>query len=241
MDLLASTRTLSDAALLSRLADVAQHERDATAELVAHLVELDVRKLYRAEGHGSLFRYCTDALRLSEHAAYAHIEAGRVARTFPVVLDRLADGSLNLTTLGLLGPHLRPENHVEVLDQAAGRKRDVQLLVARLAPQPDVAASVRKLPAPLAAQALQDVAASVPHAPESPAAAVPLIPANATVDASLQPHPAATAHSFASASHRPVIAPLAPERYRIQERRRTRNYGSRRTCCAARSPTAIRP
>jgi hypothetical protein len=217
MHMLASTGALSDADLLSRLADIARRERGATAELVAHLVELDARKLYRAEGHGSLFRYCTDALKLSEHAAYARIEAGRIARTFPVVLDRLADGSLNLTTLGLLGPHLRPENHVEVLDQAAGRsKRDVQMLVARLAPQPDVAASVRKLPAPLAAQALQDVTASVPPAPESPAAVVPLIPANPTVDASLQPHPAVPAHSFASASHRPVIAPLAPERYRIQ-------------------------
>jgi hypothetical protein len=41
-----------------------------------------------------------------EHAAYGRIEAARVARRVPLVLDRLADGSVNPTTVGLLAPHL---------------------------------------------------------------------------------------------------------------------------------------
>ena len=219
MHMLGSARALSDADLLSRLADIARRERGATVELIVHLAELDTRKLYRAEGYGSLFRYCTDALMLSEHAAYSRIEAARIARMFPVVLDRLGDGSLNLTTLGLVGPLLRPENHLELLAQAAGRsKRDVGTLVALVAPQPDVPASVRKLPASRPAEAVQEVCASRPAEglPEV-SSSLPGLPASLTVDESLRANPTVVVPPCASPSlPRPVIAALAPERYRIQ-------------------------
>ncbi len=89
-------------------------------------------------------------LHLSEHAAYLRgIEAARSARRYPKILDRLADGSLHLTAVSLLGPHLTAANHLEVLDSARHKsKRDVEQLVARLRPQPDVPAVIRKLPAP---------------------------------------------------------------------------------------------
>ncbi|HZN37785.1 MAG TPA: HNH endonuclease, partial [Planctomycetota bacterium] len=126
---------------------LATRERGATVELVGHLAELDARKLHVAEGYGSLFAYCTGPLRLAEHAAYNRIEAARLSRRFPVVLDLLSDGSLNLSTLRLLAPHLRPENFETLVKQARLRsKREVETLVAQLAPRPDVAASVRKLP-----------------------------------------------------------------------------------------------
>ena len=138
---------LSDAELLRRVALLAGRERDATVELVGHLAELDARKLHIAEGYGSLFAYCTGALRLGEHAAYNRIEAARLSRRVPAVLDLLGDGSLNLSTARLLSPHLRPDNFETLVAQARGRsKREVEALVARLAPRPDVAASVRQLP-----------------------------------------------------------------------------------------------
>lgn len=67
----------SDTDLLRRLVALAGRERASTAGLVAHLAELDTRKLYRGEGYGSLFAYCTDALWLSEHTAHVRIEASR--------------------------------------------------------------------------------------------------------------------------------------------------------------------
>ena len=139
---------LSDAELLRRVVLLAGREREATVELVAHLAELDARKLHLAEGYGSLFAYCRGALRLAEHAAYNRIEAARLSRRFPAILDLLADGSLNLSTARLLAPHLRLDNFEALVAQARGRsKREVETLVAHLAPRPDVAASVRKLPA----------------------------------------------------------------------------------------------
>jgi hypothetical protein len=43
---------------------------------------------------------------LSEHAAYGPIEATRAARRFPAILQQLMNGSINLTPVGLLRPHL---------------------------------------------------------------------------------------------------------------------------------------
>jgi hypothetical protein len=86
---------------------------------------------------------------LSEHAAYGRIEAARAARKFPVLLERLAEGALTLTNLCLLAPHLTPDNHLEVLAAARHKtKREVELLVATLRPQPPEPATVRKLPSP---------------------------------------------------------------------------------------------
>ena len=56
---------------------VAGNERRVTAELLALLAEVDSRRLYLGDGCSSLFTYCTQVLRLSEHAAYHRIEALR--------------------------------------------------------------------------------------------------------------------------------------------------------------------
>jgi hypothetical protein len=147
-DVLASLRRLSDEELIARVKRLAARERRATALLVAHLAELDTRDVHLRGGYSSLFVYCRDVLALSEHEAYNRIEVARAARRFPLVLELLAAGSVNLTTVRLLGPHLTPENHRGVLESARGKRRaEVEEIVARLAPFPEVPAFVRKLPA----------------------------------------------------------------------------------------------
>ena len=75
-------------------------------------------------------------------------KAAKVVRRHPAVLGLLASGRVNLTTVRLLAPHLTRDNHEGLFAEAAGkRKRQVQELLARRFPMPDVAASVRKLPA----------------------------------------------------------------------------------------------
>src|SRR5437867_12342487 len=147
-NILAIADRLSDQDLLARLHVLAGNEREASFDLLAHLATLDSRPaVYAAQGYGSLFSYCTQALRLSEDAACSRIEAARACRRFPVILDRLASGELTLTAVRLLGRHLTPENHQAVLARAARRSRSqIEALVAELAPQPDAPTSVRKLP-----------------------------------------------------------------------------------------------
>lgn len=163
-EMLVSLRRLSDAALVAGLENSLTREREETASVVAHLAELDTRDVYLREGYPSLFVYCRDALGMSEGEAYNRIEVARTARRFPVVLDMLADGRLHLTAARLLGPHLTLDNHCEVLGSAHGKtKLEIQEIVARLSPRPDVPASVRRLPAP--------------HPESSPQAAPPVMPA----------------------------------------------------------------
>jgi 5-methylcytosine-specific restriction endonuclease McrA len=136
---------------------------------------------------------------LSEHAAYGRIEAARAARRFPILLDLLARGALTLTNLCLLAPHLTPDNHQDVLAAARRKtKREVELLVATLRPQPPVPARLRKLPPPRAATVTAtrtDVNAVA--TPEEPAQAKAAL----TIEVK---RPAASA------------TPLAPERYKLQ-------------------------
>jgi hypothetical protein len=196
-NVLATAAGLSDQDLLTRLRVLASREREATVELVAHLAALDARPaVYAAQGYGSLFRYCSQALRLSEDAACNRIEAARACRRFPSILDLLASGALTLTSLRLLGRHLTTENHQTVLAQASGHSRqEIEVLVAALAPRPDVPSSVRKL-------------RSSPPPSAAPAAA-----SSIDLQAPLAMAPAAVAPG---PTPRAIVQPTAPERYRVQ-------------------------
>src|SRR5262245_12002496 len=114
---------LSDSALLAQTARAATCERQSTVELLVLLAEVDIRKLYLGLGYPSLFVYCTQALRLSESAAYARITAARASRSFPSILTHLADGSITLTTVSLLTGHLTDENHETILSAAKHKSR----------------------------------------------------------------------------------------------------------------------
>ncbi len=128
---------------------LAVEERAATARLIAHLAEVDARRLYLGQGSASMFTWCTSALRLSEHAAYARIECARLVRRLPAVLVALEHGELNLTAASLLAPVLTRENCDDLLGRARHRtRREVEVLVAALRPKPDAPAIVRKLPEP---------------------------------------------------------------------------------------------
>jgi hypothetical protein len=203
---LALASGLSDQDLLARIAALAGKEREASVELVAHLAELDARpSLYAAHGHGSLFTYCTEVLRLSEDAACNRIYAARACRRFPVILGALASGALSLTSVRMLSPHLTPENHEAVLARASGRRRrEIEALVAELAPRPDVPSSVRKLPGvtPAAPPPL-----SAP-APPPPIEVKPTMPPEST--------PPISAPAARPATRRPIVETTSPERYRVQ-------------------------
>ena len=186
---------LSDSDLVAEVDRLARLERTAIANLVAALAEMDARRLYLGQGCSSMFTYCTQVLHLAEHAAFNRIEAARAARRFPAILDMLADGRIHLSAVRLLAPHLTDANHDVLLKEASHKtKRDVEQIVARLAPRPDVLSSVRKV-----------AATGVQATPVSP-----LIPESARVESAQRPieSPAPV--------QRPKSEPLAPGRYKLQ-------------------------
>jgi hypothetical protein len=120
-------------------------ERRTLAALLAHLVEVEDRRLHLAIGCSSLFEYCRRQLALSEGEAFRRMTAARLARRLPVIFALIASGDLHLTALCLLRDHLTEANHRELFEQAPGKsKREVEELVARLAPRPDVPSLLRK-------------------------------------------------------------------------------------------------
>jgi hypothetical protein len=142
-----SISTLSDDDLLRRLSELLSQSRRVESELVAHIGEVDARKLYVKKAASSMFVYCTEMLNLSEPEAYLRITVARASRKHPMLLEMLADGRLHLTGIAKLAQHLTEDNCDELLARAAGKtKKQIDELVAELSPKPDVQATIRKLP-----------------------------------------------------------------------------------------------
>jgi hypothetical protein len=181
---------LSDPDLLAGTHELVDHSLCTEADLLVYLSEIDERKLYADRAFPSMFAFCVGELRFSEDAAYSRILVARAARRLPAMIEAMRSGQVHLTGLRLLAPHLTVENHYEVLAQAAGKtKRQIEELVARLAPQPAVAPTIRKLP-------------------EQPAP-VPAEPLALALD----PAPARPARRE---DHRRAIEPLAEKTYRVE-------------------------
>jgi hypothetical protein len=138
---------VSDDDLLRRLTSLLGDSRGAEGDLVAHIGEVEARRLYAREASPSMFAYCTEVLHLSEAEAYLRITAARAARKNPVILDMLGDGRLHLSGIAKLVPHLTHENAASLLPRAAHRsKRQIEELIAEMAPRPDVPTLVRRVP-----------------------------------------------------------------------------------------------
>lgn len=139
--------SLTDDELLARIPTLMARERAATAALVAHLAELEARRLYLSQGCPSMFAYCVEVLHLSECQAYARIEGARVAQRFPIVIEMLRRGDVHLSAIGLLARCLTQENHLALLTAARHKtKREVERQVADVRPRPTVPDAIRKLP-----------------------------------------------------------------------------------------------
>ncbi len=130
---------LSDSEVLSSTVALIGERHRLTAALVAHLAEIDERRLHLRESYSSLYDFCTNKLGMNPGPAYRHINGARLAQHFPVVLERLRDGSHSLSGLELLRKHLTPDNHAELFAAAAGKsKPKIAAMLAARFPRPDV-------------------------------------------------------------------------------------------------------
>ncbi len=144
--LIKSISRMSDDELLRRLSELLRDSRRVEADLIAHIGEVDRRRLY-APRVSSMFKYATDVLHLSEHEAYLRIEVARASRKHPLLLEMLADGRLHLSGIKLLIPHLTEYNREALFKRATHQsKRKIEELIAEISPKPDVPSSIRKLP-----------------------------------------------------------------------------------------------
>src|SRR5205823_3140841 len=209
---LESLESLDSSDLLSATRELVRKSHGVEADLLAHLGEIDDRKLYLDCAHPSMFAFCLDELGFSECAAYNRITVARIGRRLPAVIEAVRSGRVHLAGLRVLAPHLTAENHVVLLEQAAGKsKREIEEMVARLWPLPPVPTSIRRV--------LENPVAKSPPVPMSRALWGSADPSPLPDEArppSPSPHqesgPAATPRD----QHRPIIAPLSGEAFRFQ-------------------------
>jgi hypothetical protein len=138
---------LSEQKLLAHFASVIAEGRRNTVQLLVAISEIDERKLWAKHACSSMFAFCMQRYHMSESMTAKRIWAARIARRFPVVLGMLECGELHLTAVQLLAKHLTEANHREVLSRAKHKSaREIESLIAEIAPRADVPSRIRTLP-----------------------------------------------------------------------------------------------
>lgn len=182
--------------LLENFSRVVEADRKNTATLIAYIAEIDRRKLYLEHAYPSMFAFCTERFHMSEAIAHKRIRGGRAASRFPCILGMLARGEIHLTGVHQLASHLTEENHREVLERAKHNSmREIEKLVAEIAPKPDVPSLIRALPVRKVSMPLANGLAS-----------------NTTGEL----HPTVQASAVPQFKPKPRPVPLAPRRYKLQ-------------------------
>jgi hypothetical protein len=201
---------VADHALLRNLAALNSQDHCTTADLLAHIGEVDDRRLYLPAAHSSMYQYCVHELHMSEDTTYKRIRVARTARQFPVIFEAVADGRLHLSAVVLLSPHLTRETVADLLTAATHKtKSEIERMLAERFPQPDM---------PTLVQALVPVMASGQLAPGPvETTTLELAPGPvASVEAtaiSLAPERVAQSISIVA---RPRLTPLSPGRFAWQ-------------------------
>jgi hypothetical protein len=195
--------------LLARTHALVRRGRAVEAELLAHLGEVDARRLYLEEACSSMFVYCVRVLHFSEAAAYKRIRAARAARRHPELLAALRRGELHVTAVSLLASQLTGESCGEWIRVARHKTaEEIKRLLADRQPKPDVADCVRRVSPPgNSANAAAPVRAEIPAVKANKARGKPELVSDRAVSAPIGeaarvPLPSST-------------APLGGERYRV--------------------------
>ena len=158
---------LSNADLLERMPKLVFAERARSADVIEHLIEIDLRRLYLDQACRSLSCYCIERLAYSEDEAAKRVTATRLCRCFPGLLAELRAGALHLTGICLLAQYLTPENYDEVVGQARGKtKRQIEGLIAASFPRPDVPERIAPVAEQTSALALVSPDGSIRSGPD---------------------------------------------------------------------------
>ncbi|PIP83132.1 MAG: hypothetical protein CO113_17570 [Elusimicrobia bacterium CG_4_9_14_3_um_filter_62_55] len=138
--------SLSDAQLIASLKACVEDERRQTVKILKRLNEVERRDLFSKKRYSSMFAFCIGELGYSEGAAARRIHAARAAKNFPLIYRRLSGGSISLTAVSLLAPHLDDENHRGLLDRCAGKSsREIDRILSEFSPRPAPRDSIRHL------------------------------------------------------------------------------------------------
>ncbi len=124
-------RSIHQAAVLA-VTELKQKE----ALLVLALQDVDENFVYRYLGFNSLFRYCVDALKLTEAQSYMYISVSRKSKNLPALREALASGEVTVSKASRVISVIDSNNAQYWLDLTKeSTKHEVEKEVAKVNPK----------------------------------------------------------------------------------------------------------
>jgi hypothetical protein len=119
-----------------RALKVAERFKQAEADLISILQEVEASRAFVELGFTSLFKYCVKALGLSEHVTSNFVTVSRKASEIPVLQSAIQNGCLTVSVARKITPVLTLENQEEWVSKAQTLScRKLEEAVAQAAPR----------------------------------------------------------------------------------------------------------
>ncbi|MNK99946.1 hypothetical protein D3C87_1203630 [compost metagenome] len=118
-------KKLSDHQLLASTDKLVSEERRITLEVLQHLREVEVRRLYIDLEFESMYKYCIQRLKYSEGEAQRRLSAARLLRELPEIESQIQSGDLNITNLSAVQSFVRAE---KMADKPLSREEKLELI-----------------------------------------------------------------------------------------------------------------
>ena len=201
-------KKLTDEELWTYTESLALGAREATADLVDALAELDSRKLPKESVYASLHEYCVHKLLMTDGCAYRYIRAARAVAKFPPIGPALRNGRLNLHVIALIHPFLEGPDGESLVAASLGKSvAEIERMIA-----PRRTGFPRK-------DSVRLIAVASRPEPSTIDASAPTMPFEHPPSGSELPTPArfeSRAELYASIPESSPVAPKAPARHAVR-------------------------
>ncbi len=118
-------KTLNDKALIAKTETLVRQERELLTSVLHHLREIDSRRLFSSLKYKSLFDFAVKHLGYPEDQAYRRIAAMKLLRELPEIEEKINQGEISLTHIGLAQSLFKQEKKFQHKDLSHEEKLSV--------------------------------------------------------------------------------------------------------------------
>lgn len=97
-----SVQRMNNHELELNLKKLVMQERELLHEILLHIQQVEVRRIYLDRAYASIYEYLVKELNYSGSAAMRRIEAARLLKQIPTLSTQIESGDLNLSQIGEL-------------------------------------------------------------------------------------------------------------------------------------------
>jgi len=118
-------KTLSDEMLMQRTGGLVKEERERLTNLLRHFREIERRRLYSDYKYASLHKMLVGHYGYSDDEAYLRTSAMKLLKELPEVEEKITNGDLTLSHLGLAQTFFRKEAKIQQAEVSKDMKLEI--------------------------------------------------------------------------------------------------------------------